>query len=146
MNPFILYPLFSFVLLFVNFNHAQNHVQWEARFDAKTSEIVVSAKIDPTWHLYSVNNAEDLGPVPTAFTFPKMRGFKIIGQVQEQKPTVAYDSNFGATVGYHEKFAEFRQKVKIRKHKNIELTVFYMVCDDSQCLPPTEIKITVSIS
>lgn len=145
MNRIFLFSLIFLSSLPSKIALAQNHVKWEARFDEKTSEIVISAKIDLTWHLYSVNNAEDLGPVPTAFTFSKMRGFKLIGKVREQEPVVAFDPNFGATVGYHENFAEFRQKVKIRKHKNITFSVFYMVCDDSQCLPPTEVQIQVAI-
>ena len=124
---------------------AQNHVSWEAKFDPKTSEIVVYAKIDATWHLYSVNNPPDSGPVPTTFIFPKLKRFKTKGNVQEQKPVVAFDSNFGATVSYHEHAAEFRQKVKVKKHKKIEFTVSYMVCDDAQCLPPTDVILVVTI-
>jgi hypothetical protein len=145
MTRFLFSLLFFITSFFFNKTIAQNHVTWEARFDAKTSEIVISAKIDRAWHLYSVNNAEDLGPVPTAFTFPKMRGFKLLGKVQEQEPKVAFDPNFGATVGYHEHAAEFRQKVKIKRHKKITFSVFYMVCDDSQCLPPTEVQLQITL-
>ena len=124
---------------------AQNHVTWEVHFDTKTSEIVISAKIDYSWHLYSVDNAEDLGPVPTTFKFPKQRGLKLLGKTKEQKPVVAFDPNFGATVGYHENAVEFRQKVRVRRLKSVDFTVFYMVCDDSQCLPPTEVSLSVVI-
>lgn len=124
---------------------SQNHVKWEAIFDAKSSEIVVYAKIDKSWHLYSTENSEDLGPVPTSFNFPKQKGLKVIGKIKEQQPIVAFDGNFGATLGYHENAAEFRQKVKIKKRKAVQFTVSYMVCDDSQCLPPTEVTLTVNI-
>ena len=134
-----------FSVLALQNSSAQNNVKWEARYDAKTSEIVISAKIDKSWHLYSINNAEDLGPVPTQFTFPKQKGLKLQGKTQEQPPKVAFDPNFGATVGYHENQVEFRQKVKIKRLNTIQFTVAYMVCDDAQCLPPTEVTLTVKI-
>jgi thiol:disulfide interchange protein DsbD len=145
MTRIFLFTVLIFTSIFNQAALAQNHVKWEARFDSKTSEIVISAKIDHTWHLYSVNNAEDLGPVPTTFSFPKMRGLKLVGKMQEQAPVVDFDPNFGATVGYHENFAEFRQKVRIKKLRKISFTVFYMVCDDSQCLPPTEVELQVTL-
>lgn len=125
---------------------AQSKVRWEARYDAKTSEIVISAKIEAGWHLYSTENKEDLGPVPTYFTFPKQRGLKLQGKIKEQAPIIAFDANFGATLGYHENYAEFRQKVRLRKIKAMDFTVTYMVCDDAQCLPPIEVKLTVNIA
>lgn len=134
-----------FFSVFFQYLVAQNHVKWETRYDKQTSEIVISAKIETNWHLYSINNAEDLGPVPTFFNFPKQKGLKLQGKVVEQAPKVAFDSNFGATVGYHEVQAEFRQKVKIKKTKKIHLLVTYMVCDDAQCLPPIEITLEVNV-
>ncbi len=125
---------------------AQNHVKWETHFDAATSEIVVNAKIDAKWHLYSTDNAENLGPVPTYFAFPKQKGLKLQGKIKEQKPIMAFDPNFGATVGYHENWVEFRQKVKIKKIKSIDFTVSYMVCDDAQCLPPIEVPLQVKMN
>jgi len=120
-------------------------VKWEARYEKNSSEIVVTAHIDKGWHLYSINNAEDLGPVPTAISLMKVRGLKIIGKTKEQEPVNAFDPNFGTHVAYHENRVEFRQKVKIRKLKKLHLTVFYMVCDDSQCLPPIEVALTIEI-
>ncbi len=136
-------------LLFIVFTQtaqSQNHVKWAAHFDKSSSELVITASIDKGWHLYSINNAEDLGPVPTHIRFEKMRGLKIIGKTIEQEPINAFDPNFGTNVAYHEDRVEFRQKMKIKKHKMIKFSVFYMVCDDSQCLPPIEVSIAVDIN
>jgi thiol:disulfide interchange protein DsbD len=145
MNPGIL--IFSvFITSIAAQVFAQNKVRWEAHYDARTSEIVISAKIEPGWHLYSTENRADLGPVPTYFTFPKQRNLKLLGKIKEQEPIIAFDANFGASLGYHENYAEFRQKVRLRKIKTIDFTVTYMVCDNSQCLPPIEVKLTVNIA
>jgi thiol:disulfide interchange protein DsbD len=123
---------------------AQNHVQWEVAFDDKQSEIVIKANIDPTWHLYSIHANESLGPVPTLFTFSKTRGARYRGKIRETQAIDAFDPNFGANIPYHEKQAEFRQKVKVRKRvKELQFTVLYMVCDDEQCLPPIEITLNI---
>jgi thiol:disulfide interchange protein DsbD len=74
-----------------------------------------------------------------------MKGLKVKGNITEQKPIIAHDPNFGATLGYHENQVEFRQKIKIKKLKSFSFKVYYMVCDDSQCLPPTEVTIEVKI-
>jgi hypothetical protein len=137
---FLFFALTSFQNLL-----AQNHVKWHAHYDKSTSEIVVTATIDKGWHLYSINNAEDLGPVPTALSVSKTRGLKLNGKFKEDEPINAFDPNFGTNVGYHENRVEFRQKVRIRKVKRINLTVFYMVCDDSQCLPPLEVALSIDI-
>jgi hypothetical protein len=137
--------LLLFSCLFYQNLSAQNHVKWEARFDEKTSEIVITATIDKHWHLYSINNPADLGPVPTYISFEKARGLRLIGKTIEQEPINAFDPNFGTHVAYHENKVEFRQKVKlkIRKIKKLNLTVSYMVCDDSQCLPPIDVNIVM---
>jgi thiol:disulfide interchange protein DsbD len=143
-KSFFLMLFFLSLSVFQNSN-AQNHVVWEARFDRATSEIVITASIDKGWHLYSINNPEDLGPVPTHIAFDKMKGLKLIGKTIEQEPINAFDPNFGTNVAYHEKKVEFRQKVKIKKLKQVRFKVFYMVCDDSQCLPPIEVALNVEI-
>jgi hypothetical protein len=132
-------------VLFIQDLQAQNHVKWEARFEKSTSEIVITATIDKGWHLYSINNAEDLGPVPTGITIERTKGLKIRGKVQEQDPINAFDPNFGTNVAYHENRVEFRQRVKLRKVRKINLNVFYMVCDDAQCLPPIEVTLSIEL-
>jgi len=136
---------FSFTFLSISSLNAQNHVAWEVSYDKSTSEIVVRANIDPTWHLYSINISEDLGPVPTLFSFPKLKGFKTCGKMKESAPIDAFDHNFGANIPFHEKKAEFRQKVKVKKRvKQLHFTVEYMVCDSEQCLPPTQITLNLT--
>lgn len=136
---------FTTIFLSINSLLAQNHVQWAVSFDKSTSEIVVHASIDPTWHLYSTQISEDLGPVPTLFKFPKLKGFKTCGKMKESVPIDAFDHNFGANIPYHEKKAEFRQKIKVKKRvKYIEFIVEYMVCDSEQCLPPTQITLNIT--
>lgn len=141
-----IFIIISFIAVsFFQTIHAQNHVKWEAHFDKSTSEVVITGTIDKGWHLYSINNAEDLGPVPTSITFEKNRRLKLVGKTREQEPIKAFDPNFGTNLAYHETRVEFRQKVKLRKLKTIKLSVFYMVCDDSQCLPPLEVLLSLDI-
>ena len=50
------------------------------------------------------------------------------------------DNVFGIDVKYFNDRVEFIQTVKLKGNvkTNIGGTVEYMVCDDSQCLPPTK--------
>jgi len=145
MSQYFKLFVFSITLLLNEEVKAQNHVKWETRFDAKTSEIVITALIDKGWYLYSIHNAEELGPVPTHINFKKKKGLKVKGNLTEQASIVAFDPNFGTNLGYHENKVEFRQKVKIRKLTSIDIQVFYMVCNDSQCLPPLEIVLPLKL-
>jgi thiol:disulfide interchange protein DsbD len=58
-----------------------------------------------------------------------------------------FESIWGGSVSYFEKTVDFVQVVKLKANVKTNLAgkVEFMVCDDQQCLPPSDVEIKVSI-
>jgi thiol:disulfide interchange protein len=135
------------------FGHAQvlNPVRWTTVVEkvSDTEFILISkATLEPGWHLYSQIVPED-GPIATTFTYDDSEGnFKISGNTldQEEGHTVD-DPVFGMQIKYFEKTATFKQKVEVLGEETVvNGIVEFMVCDDSRCLPPTEVELVFNLS
>ncbi|MTI87052.1 MAG: hypothetical protein FH748_03690 [Balneolaceae bacterium] len=111
--------------------------------------IKVNASIEGDWHLYSILNAEDAGPFPTEFS-AKSGNFIISGETKESDADIEYDPNFDAELGWHSSFATFSipAAVKVDKQgkQNLDVEVYYQVCDDRMCLPPKSKSIIASVT
>lgn len=131
--------------------HAQieTPVKWTYSFE-KLSEteaiVLIKAKIDKGWHLYS-QFIEEGGPIPTSFKFKPSANYTLIGKVSETPKAVsAYDNNFGMQIAWHQNQATFTQKVKLKNPKTTVSGVLeFMVCNVQKCLPPTEEEFSVAI-
>ncbi len=110
-------------------------------------ELQFKANIEKNWHLYSQNIEKD-GPVPTEFIFRTVGGYELIGSVIEEEPIEELDSNFDMVLKYFESQATFTQTIKVTTAQdfNLEGNLYFMVCDDVQCLPPEEIDFSFKIN
>ncbi|MDT8348038.1 MAG: protein-disulfide reductase DsbD family protein, partial [Flavobacteriaceae bacterium] len=105
-----------------------------------TIDLITRAKIDHGWKLYAQETAEDMGPVPTTFTYNLPDGVELIGATKEPEAPYIYDDVFEMNIKSFKKEAIFTQKVKITKPlSRLSGEVEFMTCDDERCLPP-EIK------
>ncbi|MGA1227471.1 MAG: protein-disulfide reductase DsbD family protein [Tamlana sp.] len=109
--------------------------------------LISKATVESGWHLYSQDVPED-GPIPTTFTYNDSEGtFKLIGSTKEEEGHVIDDPIFQMKIKYFEKSAVFVQEVEVsEKLTTINGMVEFMVCDDSRCLPPTEVELVFDIS
>lgn len=142
--------LFAVALLFSMTASSQilKPVKWSyaAKRTSKTEAILyIKATIDEGWHLYSQNIPEG-GPVKTSFTFSPAKTYSLVGKTTEQKPIVKFEKAFDMNVGYFEKSAIFQQKIKLNAASaTIKGTLEFMVCDDSQCLPPETVQFSIPV-
>lgn len=133
--------LFWFLPIY-SIGQIQNPVHW--KFSAvKTGpgegEIILSAKIDTPWHIYS-QFIQDGGPIPTTIVIEKSPDFKLIGKVKEEGNLIAkHDKAFDMELKYFDHAVAFRQKIKIISEGDLKIkgTVDFMVCNEEMCLPPT---------
>jgi Disulphide bond corrector protein DsbC len=103
-------------------------------------EVIIKATIAKPWHMYSQKTPSG-GPLPTKISFNKNPLITIVGNTKEVgKLEKINDKNFGVDVLYFSNEVIFSQIVKVKAgvKTNITGTIEYMVCDDSQCLPPTK--------
>jgi len=107
-------------------------------------ELVYTATLEDKWHIYSQNNTEPMGPIPTEITFKdnENNDYKIIGKLEESQTIKKYENAFAMDVTYFEKQAIFTQKIKVLNPaiKKIEAEAYYQACDDEKCLAPTSFQ------
>ncbi|MFB9057264.1 protein-disulfide reductase DsbD family protein [Mariniflexile ostreae] len=125
-------------------------VKWTASVEkiSDTEYVLVSkASIEPGWHLYSQEVPED-GPIPTTFVYHNNPdNYKIIGKTLEEEGYVVDDAVFGMKIKLFGKSAVFKQKIElINNVPTVKGFVEFMVCDDTRCLPPTEIDLVFNLS
>jgi len=108
--------------------------------------LVLTANVDNNWHLYSQFIGEG-GPVPTSFKFKPSPDYVLVGKASESpKPHKIFEKVFGMEVAFFEKKATFTQKVKLKvPATKITGSLEFMVCDDSQCLPPEDIDFSFDL-
>ena len=110
-------------------------------------ELSFTANIDEGWYIYSQSLADD-GPVPTEFTFQKTNNYKLLGEVIEEKAKEEYDPNFDMMLKFFKDKTTFKQRVlveDISKITTIKGDIYYMTCDDKQCLPPEIVEFSFDL-
>ena len=139
--------LFSIFTLFAS---AQifNPVTWDFSYTQISDtevDLHFKAVIDDGWYVYSQYTGD--GPVPTEFTFQNSDLFDLSGDVAEGKPIEKFDPNFDAVLTYFKKEALFTQRVIINSSEDFILKgdVYFMTCDNSQCLPPEAVDFSFSV-
>ncbi|WP_370478520.1 protein-disulfide reductase DsbD family protein [Tamlana flava] len=109
--------------------------------------LISKATIDKGWHLYSQDVPEG-GPIPTSFIYDDSEGtFKIVGNTTEDEGHTVNDPVFEMEIKFFEGTAVFKQKIKVKEAvETINGFVEFMVCDDTKCLPPTEVDLVFKVS
>ncbi len=137
--------LISLLLISANalFSQILDPVDWGFTYNKtaeKEYELIFTANIDDTWHLYSLN-LPDGGPIPTSFTINESDHFELIGEVEEiSEAKEIYDPSFDMNVKLFSDEAVFIQKVRLLTDGAVTITgsVEFMSCDDKRCLPPKD--------
>lgn len=149
--------LSSLLLLSALFTQAQilEPVKWKFEVE-KISDtealLKATATIDKGWHLYSQFielTPDQFGPEVTVFTFNKNPNIKLLGKVEEkgkltEEITPLFDN---ILVRFFSDKVTFVQKVQVSAENTVVTgNVYYMVCDDKQCLPPDEKEFTFKLA
>jgi thiol:disulfide interchange protein DsbD len=139
-------------VLLVTVSQAQifNPVKWTTSVEKVSDteyKLISKASIDEGWHLYS-QSVPDGGPSPTTFLYDDGAGnFKIKGNTSEEEGHTVDDPIFEMKIKYFENEVIFEQTIEVTKEvTNIDAFVEFMVCDDTKCLPPTEVDLVFNIA
>ncbi len=110
-------------------------------------ELTFTASIDYKWHLYSQDIP--MTPPATTFSFNKTDDFQLVGKVTEDTSSIIeeYDPNFEMKLKFYANKAVFKQRVKVLKPLPVTVTgsLEFMSCDDTKCLPPTDIDFSFKL-
>lgn len=96
------------------------------------TEYQVKAIIDNGWHLYGTDIPEG-GPKATAFM---VEGADLLQVVPDKLAVMAYDETFEMMLSYFDKEVQFTLLLRPTEGESLAVSVEYMACNDTQCLPP----------
>ena len=131
-------------------------VDWsfsKQQISENTYELTFIADIEPGWAIYSndiyssgVDCDIEICPIPVSFEFNKDNesesDFDLIGDITEldENKEVSDDPIFLMQVTKFTKRATFKQTIELNSD-NIDIKGYltFMVCDDTKCLPPTDV-------
>ncbi len=133
----------------VTFSQIHNPVKWKTAVE-KISDtefnLIATATIESGWHIYS-QKVQEGGPIPTTFFFVKDDNYTLEGSVQEEAGHTIFDTTFEMKVKSFSNKTSFEQLVTVKDaNKNIKGSVEFMVCQDTRCLPPTEIDLVFDLT
>ena len=151
MNMKKIIVLFCALVFAFNVNAQKtNPVKWSFTAVKKTDkqyELVATATIDASWHIYS--QFVSSGPIPTNFTFSKNPLIQLAGKTKEKgKLQKMYDKNFKTELSFFSDKVDFVQTVnlKVASKTNLVGVVEYSVCNDDRCLPPVKVPFEVALN
>ncbi len=124
-------------------------VKWNTSYekvDGNSYNIVFKAVIDKGWHLYGLNIPEG-GPIATSFNFEESTAYELIGHPSSSvKPEKIFDNTFEMELELFDHAVVFKQKIKLNSPSvTLGGYIEFMACDDSRCLPPSEIEFSFKI-
>ena len=124
-------------------------VKWNftsKKISESTYEVRVSATIMGNYHMYAQEPGAE-GPIPTSFTFTPNPLVTYDGKVKEQGKVIRkYESAWPGNVKFYEKNVDFVQVIKLKGKVKTNLTgkVEFSVCNDNECLPPSEVEFKIA--
>jgi len=131
------------------FSQNKNPIKWSTtvvKISKYEVELIAIAIIDNDWHIYSQNVPEN-GPMPTIFVFRENNNYLKTGNTNEDIGVTIDDPIFGMRIKYFEQKAEFTQRIKLKSQDafKINAVVEFMICNNTQCLPPTQVNLLFEI-
>lgn len=126
-----------------------NPVKWTSSIemtDGVHGTIVLSAKINSGWHMYSHDVDPDIGPTPLSIQWDKLDGVKLDGDFKADKAVhTEFDELFGANLSWWTESVVLRQPFTATAAKfAIEATIRYSACNNENCIPPTKETVILS--
>jgi len=144
MNYILKVIIFFFLIGSVANAQIHKPVVWETsveKINDADFNLIISATIEDGWHLYSQHVPEG-GPIATSISINEDDDkFQLIGETSEDEGHEEFDNVFRMNIKFFENKASFKQKIRLLTNDKIKIegTLEFMVCDDTFCLPPTEV-------
>lgn len=116
----------------------------QKRISASEIEIIFKGRMESGWHVYSTGLGND-GPTSATFSVDHATGAAPVGTLKAGSGEKhKQDPIFDMPVRYFEGTCTFTQRIKLTA-KNYQLKGYltYGACNDQNCLPPTNVDVTV---
>jgi len=130
---------------------AQNPATWTfsiKKIDTKNYEVRITGTLDGDWHTYSQYTPAG-GPVPTRIDFIKNPLVTLIGKPKEVgKLEEHFEPLFGVMVKQFGSAVTFIQNVQLKTPVKTAISgnVYFMVCNDEECMPPQKQAFSITLN
>lgn len=116
-----------------------------------TATVVLSAAIEPGWHLYSLDQPKG-GPIATTIKVTEGHPVEIVGTIRTPEPKSQPDPNFiidgkPLVTKYFLDTAEFKIDLKALEPTvlaSTKLDVRFQLCNETLCLPPRVKRVSIT--
>lgn len=128
---------------------SDREVRWtfsSKKIAAKTYDVVLTAELARSWHIYSQNAGQ--GPISTTITFKANPSIKLLGTAREVGKLVkAYEEAFKSETHYYFDKVQFIATVKVKGTAAARVSgdVEFMVVNDHEALPPSRKAFSVDL-
>lgn len=133
-----------------SFSQILEPVKWSFNYETISDQeydLIFTATMEKGWTVYSQFTSPEDGPVPTEIFF-ETEGFELIGEgIESGNRKEGIDKFFDVNVikFLHDQDFVIRQRIKLEEGTDrIAGFVSFMTCDDTKCLPPTDVEFTFS--
>ncbi len=154
MTKFLNTILFLLLSLFTaNSLHAQltkDGTKWtyEAKkISGDKYELIIHVTIPPKWHIYSLKPGGDGMLLPPSFEFKKNKLVTLNGAIKEKGKLIS-EEVYGTDgkVNMFKNKVDYLQQATVKGNTKIIGKLTYQICDDKQCLPPTDKTFSITIT
>jgi thiol:disulfide interchange protein len=131
-----------------------NPVTWSAALQqaaaAPGSKVaaLLTARIEPGWHLYALNVPKPI--IPTSIRVAESPAVASV-DVYQPKPRTVFDPNFGFNVDMYETEAVFRVEIGLAKDAPpgpllLRFLTRFQTCNNKMCLPPRSVETAATVT
>jgi thiol:disulfide interchange protein DsbD len=106
-----------------------------------THTLIIDGLIEKGWHTYSQNiDPSIIGPMPTEIKIEPNDNVLEMGKFTEEGATSHFDPVWKAEIADFSEKAQFKSIIKLKevKETTLKINIYFMVCNDKECLAPTE--------
>lgn len=110
-------------------------------------DLVLTAKVDQGWFIYSQYLESDEGPIATSITFDENKNVELKGKASEEgHKKEGFDDIFGMKLIKFSDEVTFTQRIQLKgKVEMVTGALEFMTCNDERCLPPTTVSFEIKL-
>ena len=146
-NTAAIFLLTAFVIASFGQSPTRVHLSYATKIISETNaELIITAKMDKGWHIYSMNPGGDGSLIAPEITFTKNNEVELIGSATEKGKLETQDDAGIGPYHFFENKVVYTQKIKYKNKTKIKGEFYYQTCNENGCLKPTSVDFVIDMN
>jgi len=142
-----IFLLTAFVIASFGQSPTRVHLSYATKIISETNaELIITAKMDKGWHIYSMNPGGDGSLIAPEITFTKNNEVELIGSATEKGKLETQDDAGIGPYHFFENKVVYTQKIKYKNKTKIKGEFYYQTCNENGCLKPTSVDFVIDMN